>query len=209
MKKASKLYNVRISVTCVLLVVSLCFLPACSQKSTEGAGKGAAVGGAAGAVAGIVSSLVFGGNVGEAAARGAVWAATAGAVTGGIAGAEANRAEQEMQAKKRMENLKSELGEDAYNGLLALAECKHDIAIGYARTSAESNNPDFSLAGIWLEILAQADRGKESEAESLFPLLMEKDEKLDSSEKVSSFLAEATEKLKTVRKDYNLDEKCQ
>ena len=88
-----------------------------------------------GAAGGMVSALVFGGNVGDAAARGAVWGASTGAVSGAIVGA------QEDQAKKKQrdaaaEKLKTELGEDAFNGLAALAECKHEVALGYAKTSS-------------------------------------------------------------------------
>lgn len=190
------------------LILALLVLPGCSKKSAEGAGQGAAIGGAAGAIAGIVSSLVFGGNVGEAAARGAVWAATAGAVTGGISGAQAENAEEQAEKRKRMANLKNDLGEDAYSGLLALAECKHDIAIGYAKTSAQSENRDHSLAGVWLEILAEADRGEAAKAKALLPVLVEKDNKLDSLQQAEQFLAEAGQKLKMVRQDYNLKESC-
>lgn len=192
-----------------LIIATLLCFAACSKKSAQGAGQGAAIGGAAGAVGGIVTALVFGGNVGEAAARGAVWAASAGAVTGGIAGQQAHSAEQEKQRQKKMAQLKNELGEDGYSGFLALAECQHDIAIGYARSSAKSTNRDHSLAGIWLEILAEADRGGDARVAELFPTLLAKDDKLESHQQAEAFLAEARYKLQSVRKDYDLRMSCE
>lgn len=192
----------------VLLFSSICFTSGCSQKARQGAGQGAAIGGAAGAVGGIVTALVFGGNVGEAAARGAVWAASSGAVTGGIAGAQANKAEVEKEKAARKAQLEKELGKDAYSGLVALAECKHEIALGYARTSAQSSNKDYVLAGLWLEVLAEADRQQPEKARSLFPRIIAESNNLQTEEQVETFMLDAEAKLKSVRKDYNLKASC-
>lgn len=193
----------------IVLICVLCFTSGCSQKSRQGAGQGAAIGGAAGAVGGIVTALVFGGNIGEAAARGAVWAASSGAVTGGIAGAQANKAEVEKEKAARKAKLEKELGDDAYNGLVALAECKHEIALGYARTSAQSSNKDYALAGLWLEVLAEADRQQPEKARSLFPQIIAQSDNLQTKEQVETFMLDAETKLKSVRKDYNLKASCQ
>mgnify|MGYP001608460385 CR=1 FL=1 len=191
---------------CVLITGLI--VAGCSQKSMQGAGQGAAIGGAAGAVGGIVSTLVFGGDVGEAAARGAVWAASSGAVTGGIAGAQADKAEKEQQKAAREARLKKELGDDAYNGLVALAECKYEVALGYARSSAQSSNIDYALAGLWLEILTEADRGQLDQARALFPELIEKDPKVQSAEDGEKFMTEAKGKLEEVRSDHKLKGNC-
>lgn len=196
------------SCTVLLLIVALAILPGCSQKSTERGAQGAAIGGVAGAVGGIVTSLVFGGNVGEAAARSVVFAASAGAVAGSIQGAQENTAMVEAEKQKRIAALQKQLGDDAFNGLVALAECKHEIALGYARTATKSDNDDFALAGLWLEILAEKDRGNKQEALELSPKLIEKDPKLQTEAEVSSFLQEASDTLQSVRKDYNLKPKC-
>lgn len=196
------------SFTVLLLVVTLAILTGCSQKSTERGAQGAAIGGVAGAVGGIVTSLVFGGNVGEAAARSVVFAASAGAVAGSIQGAQENAAMVEAEKQKRIAALQKQLGDDAFNGLVALAECKHEIALGYARTAAKSDNDDFALAGLWLEILTEKDRGNQQQALELSPKLIEKDQKLQTEAEVSSFLQEAAETLQNVRKDYNLKPQC-
>ena len=192
------------------LVLMLCALTlgGCSQKSRQGAGQGAAIGGAAGAVGGIVSALVFGGDVGEAAARGAVWAASSGAVAGGIAGAQANSAEKSKEKAAREASLKKELGDDAYNGLVALVECKHEVALGYARSSAKSKNDHYALAGLWLEVLTEADREQPDKAHALFPEIIERNEKLKTEQDVEASMEQAKAKLKTVRDDYGLQGSC-
>ena len=52
----------------------------------------------------------------------------------------------------------------SFNGLAALAECKHDVALAYGRTAATSDNRDHALAGLWLEILAYGDSRQEKKA---------------------------------------------
>ncbi len=53
--------------------------------------------------------------------------------------------------------MKDEFGDDTYNGLVALTECKHEVAMGYARSSSQSKNKDYALAGLWLEVLTESD----------------------------------------------------
>lgn len=201
------MHNVR-GLTVAILLLSLVAVTGCSQKSMQGAGQGAAIGGAAGAVGGIVSALVFGGDVGEAAARGAVWAASSGAVTGGIAGAQADKAEKEKERVAREAALKGQLGDDTYNGLVALAECKHEVALGYARSSAGSTNKDYALAGLWLEILTEVDRKELDKAKALLPELVEKDPKIQTEQDAERFMTEAKVKLQEVRDDHKLKASC-
>ena len=136
------------------VIIALMIFPACSQRSMQGAGQGAATGAAVGAFGGMVTALVFGGNVGEAAARGAVYGGSTGAAAGAISGAVADSNQKKAQQAAELEALRKRLGDDAFNGLAALVECKHEIAQGFGRTAAKSDNPDFSLAGLWLQVLS-------------------------------------------------------
>ena len=202
----------RTSLRCSVMILLLCgfiHISGCAQKSMQGAGQGAAIGGAAGAVGGIVPALVFGGDVGDAAARGAVWAASSGAVTGGIAGAQANKVEKNKDRAERTARLKKELGDDAYSGLVALAECKHEVALGYARSSAQSTNNGYALAGLWLAVLTEADRQQLDKARALFPEIIERSEKQKTEQEVEAYMVQAKEKLKNVRDEYNLKKSCQ
>jgi hypothetical protein len=191
-----------------LLAIILLTLPACSQRSMERAGQGAVSGAAVGAVGGMVSALVFGGNVGEAAARGAVYGGSTGATAGAISGAMADSNEKKAQQAAELEALRKRLGEDAFQGLSALAECKHEVAQGYGRTAEASGNPDYALAGIWLQVLAYADGGKLDQARSMFPQLISKDSNIASESQAENEMQAALKKLVEIRQQNNLPPKC-
>ena len=191
----------------IIAILCLVALTACSTHSAKRAGEGAAMGAVVGAAGGMVSALIFGGNVGEAAARGAVWGGTTGAVAGGISGSQQDQMKKAQQ-DKTIEKLKADLGEDAFNGLVALTDCKHEVALGYARTAARSENKDYALAGLWLEILAFADQKKEDKARQLFPDLIAKDSKISLEAQAEETMRKALQRLMDIRGEYNLPKTC-
>lgn len=189
-------------------LVSVMMLIACSGSSGQRAAQGGTVGAIAGAAGGVVSALVFGGNVGEAAARGAVWGGTTGAVSGAVVGAQEDHMKKKTQQDARVAKLKKDLGEDAFNGLAALAECKHEVALGYARTAEKSDNRDYSLAGLWVEILTYADRKEEDKARVKYPVLIEKDDKIGSENQAEEKMQKALNRLGEIRNEFNLPRTC-
>lgn len=191
----------------MIVILCLAVLIACSSHTAKRAGEGAAMGAVVGAAGGMVSALVFGGNVGEAAARGAVWGGTTGAVAGGISGAQQ---EQTIKAQqdKAIEKLKTDLGEDAFNGLAALTDCKHEVALGYARTAAKSDNKNYALAGKWVEILAYADSRQEDKARALYPELINIDTDIRSESQAEETMKKAIQRLMDIREEYNLPKTC-
>ena len=195
----------------ILICAAVLVVAGCSQQSLQGAGRGAVTGAAVGAVGGMVSAMVFGGDVGEAAARGAVWGGSTGAAAGAISGAAADsnqkKAQQAQQAQE-LEKLRKQLGDDTFQGLTALVDCKHDIAQGYGRTAAQSDNPDYALAGLWVQVLAYADNRQEGQARALFPDLVAKDSKLTSESQAESDMQEAVQELKKIRQEYDLPPDC-
>jgi outer membrane lipoprotein SlyB len=199
----------------MIVIVCLGVLIACSGHTAKRAGEGAAMGAVVGAAGGMVSALVFGGNVGEAAARGAVWGGTTGAVAGGISGAQQEqtiKVQQEQvkkaQQDKAIEKLKADLGENAFNGLAALTDCKHEVALGYARTAAKSDNQNYALAGKWIEILAYADSRQEDKARALYPELINIDTDISSESQAEETMKKALQRLMDIREEYNLPETC-
>ena len=204
--KPKKTYSLQWIATAVML--TLITLPSCSQQSMQGAGRGAATGAAVGAVGGMVTALVFGGNVGEAAARGAVYGGSTGAAAGAISGAVADSNQKKAQEAAELEALRKRLGDDAFSGLAALVECKHEVAQGYGRTAATSDNPDFALAGLWLQVITFADSRQEDQARTLLPDLVEKDSKLSSESQAESEMQAALKKLKDIRQEYKLPREC-
>ena len=189
-------------------ILSLMIFSACSSQTAQRAGQGAATGAVVGAVGGMVSALVFGGNVGDAAARGAVWGGATGATAGAMSGAVADSNQKKAQEAAELEAVRKRLGDDAFNGLAALVECKHEVAQGYGRTAAGSNNADHALAGLWLQVLAFKDAGQDDQARSLFSDLVAKDGDLASESEAETTAKQAMQKLGEIRQEYNLPKTC-
>jgi hypothetical protein len=192
----------------MLILLCVVMLMACGTQSRRMAGEGAVSGAAVGAVGGMVSALVFGGDIGEGAARGAVWGGSTGAATGAMAGARVDSAQKKAQQGAELEKLKAQLGEDGFKGLEALAECKHEVAVAYARTAGRSDNKDYSLAGLWIEALALADQGETDQAQALLPDLVAKDPQIGSKARADETLQKSLKRLQEIRGEYNLPRMC-
>jgi hypothetical protein len=196
-----------------VIVAGMTLISGCATDSyaAKGATEGATTGAVAGAVGGMVSALVFGGNVAEAGARGAVYGGTTGAVVGGMSGSKADKAVAEQQKAEReaeLAKLKERIGTDAYNGVVALAECKHDLAIANAREAVKSKNSDYALAGVWVETLTEADRQKEAQARALFPEIVSRDREIKSESDAEARMRAALQELGSIRTEYGLPAVC-
>ena len=195
--------------TTVMLCVSGC---ASDSYAAKGASKGAGTGAVAGAVGAAATALIFGGNVGEAAARGAVYGGTSGAVVGGMSGAEADRqvaAQEQADYERRVQEFRDQIGTDAFNGFVALAECKHEIALANAREAQKSRNSDFALAGLWVEALTEADRGQAEAATAMLPAIVDQDRDIKEVAAAQTRLDEALTGIGEIRKRYDLPVSCE
>lgn len=179
----------------------------CETYAGKGAAEGAGTGAIAGAVGGAVTALVFGGDPVEAATRSAVWGASAGAATGAIAGSQVDKKTKEQKDAK-FAKLREEIGDENFAGLEALADCKHDNSLRAAAAGRQSENPNYALAGLWLEILSYADKGQESTARDLFPTLVKQDWNIDSSAQAETKMREGTTALGNVREEYGRPRVC-
>ena len=200
--------HLRITITLLLVLGCMSLISACSSQTGQRAGQGAATGAVAGAAGGVVSALIFGGDVGEAAARGAAWGGSMGAVGGAISGTQQDSAMKKQQ-EDAVAKLKLKLGDDAFNGLVALTNCKHDAALSHANTAKNLDNPEYALAGQWLEVLTLADQRQEDKARALFPALIEKDPEIDSEAKAEESMRKALQGLMKIRAENNLPQTCQ
>lgn len=135
----------------VMLLLLATLLTSCGEYAAKGAGEGATVGAASGAVGGLISALVFGGDPMEAAARGAVYGGAVGATAGAMGGSKVD-AKIEEQRNARAEKIRAKIGDDAFKGLSALVTCDHQDAMQYAAKAKQSQNPNFSVSGFWLEV---------------------------------------------------------
>jgi hypothetical protein len=193
----------------VALILGGVLLGGCASDSNtaEGAGRGAVTGGVSGAVGGLVGSLVFGGNPAEAAARGAVYGGAVGATAGAMAGSQADRQISEQQEQDAAD-LRERIGDDAFGGLEALAECRHDVAVAQAAKAQKSENPNYALAGLWLEVLSYADQQNEAKARGLFPTVVEKDWDVESEAQAEETMRGALTKLMDIRESHRLPRVC-
>jgi len=203
-------------VTYLSLLILLGFavqISGCATDSyaAKGAGKGATTGALAGAVGGMATALIFGGDVGGAAARGAVYGGASGAVVGGMSGASVDKqvaAQEQAERDKKIAEFRDEIGADAFNGFVALAECKHDIAIANAREARKSRNRDHALAGLWIEILTEADRKNPDAVSELFPELVSGDKQIKTVGDAESRTGDALLQLGEIRVEYDLPKDC-
>ncbi len=198
-----------------LLIVGLALLAlvgglagcASDSHTTKDAARGAGSGAVAGAVGGLVGSLVFGGDVGRSVARGAVVGAAVGGTAGAISGSQKDKRKEEAR-EAQLDKLRQEIGPDAYDGLEALADCKHDISLRQAAKAQQSDNPNPALAGLWLEVLSYADQRDEAKARSLFPTLVEKDWDIKTEAQAEETMRDALNKLMDIRQEYKLPRVC-
>jgi hypothetical protein len=197
----------------IILAGMFMLVSGCSTDSNaaKGAGQGATTGALAGAASGVVGALIFGGDVGDAAARGAVYGATSGAVVGGMSGAKADQAQaaQEAQTQEaQVEKLKKEIGPDAFDGVVALVECKYGVALANADVAKTSHTSDYALAGLWVETLTYADQQDEPKARANFPEIVQKDKKMKSDADAEAAMRNAVQDIMKIRSDYDLPEVC-
>lgn len=82
------------------------------------------------------------------------------------------------------------------------------MAIGYAKTAAKSENKNYALAGLWVEVLTLADQKAEDKARALFPDLITKDSKVSSEAQAEERMRNALQKLMNIRGEYNLPKTC-
>ena len=202
------------------VLVLLCMqLTACAGDSyaSKGAKQGATQGAAAGAVGGLISALVFGGDPVDRAARGAVYGGAAGAVAGGISGSRMDKQAQaqaqtqprtQAQQDAELEALRKEIGRPAFNGLAALAECRHQDSLAKAQKARKAKNPNHRLAGLWLEVLNYADLRQQEQVSGLLPVIVEEDWDINSEAQAQTATREAAAELITIRKDYKLPLVC-
>ena len=199
--------HLRIAIARLLVLGCVFLISACSSQTGQRAAQGGTMGAVTGAAGGMVSALIFGGNVGEAAARGAVYGGTVGAVGGAIVGSQQDQAAKKQQGDAA-EKLKLKLGDEAFNGLVALANCKHDVALDHAKAAENLDNKEHALAGLWLEVLAYADQQQEGKARALFPALIEKDPKVGSEAQAEENMRKALQGLMKIRAEHKLPQTC-
>lgn len=194
------------------LIISLAafFVAGCAGAG-EGAVKGAAGGALAGAASGLITALVWGGDAGEHMVRGAQAGATVGAIGGAIEGSSKARAEAEYQAaqeQRELDQFRHDIGNAAFDGVVALVDCKHTVAIANAEIAAESTNGNHALAGLWVQALTYADQDDSSRLEVIGTEIVRWDREVSNSTQFESELRNAHNDLLDIRSDNHLPRTC-
>ncbi|MGB5340756.1 MAG: hypothetical protein WBP67_01560 [Thermoanaerobaculia bacterium] len=193
----------------LLVFLSVCLLVTSGLFAGSGAKRWAGRGAAGGAILG----LLVGGDLGGAAVGAAVGAA--GGAIGGAASdsskkKKANKAELEELRQKEAEGQAYDLpqteeewiaaiGQDNTNALDALVDCQHDRAELLAKAGATSENPDFALAGHWIEALVAVDQQDQKTANELFAGLTDLDDDVDTVQQASVAADQAILKIRETR----------
>ncbi len=86
-------------------------------------------------------------------------------------------------------------------------DCQHDRAELLAKAGATSENPDFALAGYWLEALVAVDTKDQAAAESLFAELVDLDDDVDTVQQASVAADQAILEIRETRSDEGIS--CQ
>lgn len=198
---------------CASLIMTALAVGGCASDSraAKGAASGAGTGALAGAASGLVGALVFGGDPVDAAARGAVYGGTAGAVAGGIGGSKQDQAiaaAQQSENDKKLAALRKDIGDDAFNGVVALAECKYEVAAANAKIARQSKNKNYALAGLWVDVLSVADQRREDDARAKFPELMKQDRDIKTDADAEAAMRKGLQALTDARRDNGLPAVC-
>jgi len=194
-------------ITKAMLLSTAIILSSCGDNAKDGAVKGGTMGAATGAVGGLVTALIFGGDPAEAAARGMVYGGATGATAGAITG---NAADSKIAEKRKAkaEVIRKKIGDDAFKGLSALLKCNHKDALSFSEKSKQSQNPNFSVSGYWLEILSYADNSQTTKVKELMPLVIKKDWNVSSDAEANVYLRTLQDKLTDARAEYKVPVSC-
>ena len=107
-----------------------------------------------------------------------------------------------------MQQFREKIGTDAFNGFVALAECKHEVALANAREAQGSRNRDFALSGFWVEALAEADRGRVEAAKAVLPAIVERDREIAAVADAEARLDDMLVKIGEIRTRHDLAASC-
>ena len=177
----------------------------------EGAIKGAGAGAVAGAASGLISALVWGGDPGEHMARGAAAGATVGAIGGAVEGSNRAQAEKDYQAaqeQRELEQFRRDIGYDAFDAVVALAECKQEVAMANARVAAGSKNGNHALAGLWIQALTYEDQADKDGLFAVTPEIIRWDREINDQVQFDRELKDTYQGLIDIRAEYALPLSC-
>ena len=193
------------------IILVTVFLSAGCAGAGEGAIKGAGAGALAGAASGLVSALVWGGDAGDYMARGATAGATMGAIGGAVEGSNQAQSKKDYEAaqeQRELEQFRRDIGSDAFDAIVALAECKQEVAIANARVASASMNSNHALAGLWVQALTLEDKGDEAGLLAISSEIIRWDREISNHSQFVEELDRVYRDLVNIRSEYALPLSC-
>jgi hypothetical protein len=93
------------------------------------------------------------------------------------------------------------VGEDNWNGLLALVECQHQRAHLLAQAGATLDNEEYRLASLWLEAMILVDQKNQDGAAPYFERLAAGDPEIDTAQQASIEVDKAILDIRDYRRE--------
>ncbi len=195
----------------ILAVALAC---ASSESQREHTGESAVQGAMIGAIGGLLVAGMFDLSVatpvGIGAAVGAAGGAAIGASTPPNAGPDDPTKPGDPPAvlREQQRKLRAQLGPSAYAGLEALAACRHDEALTWAKNAAYTDNPDHALAGVWLTAVTYGDAGRIEEASAVLPQIVARDPRVSSEDAARRLVDQRVVQIQDIRVSYGQPATC-
>lgn len=112
------------------------------------------------------------------------------------------------EQEEKADVIRKKIGDDAFKGLSALVKCKHKDSLSFVAKAKQSQNPNFSVSGYWLEVLNYADNSETIKVQEWMPLVVEKDWNVNSEAEANAYLRTLQDKLTDARSEYKLPIAC-
>jgi hypothetical protein len=93
------------------------------------------------------------------------------------------------------------IGEDNWNGLIALTDCQHQRAHLLAQAGATVDNEEHRLASLWLEAMIVVDQKKLDEAAAFYEQLAARDPEVDTAQQASIEIDKAILDIRELRRE--------
>lgn len=93
------------------------------------------------------------------------------------------------------------IGEDNWNGLIALTDCQHMRAHLLAQAGATVENEEHRLASLWLEAMIVVDQRKQDEAAVYYEQLADRDPEIDTAQQASIEVDKAILDIREYRRE--------
>ena len=187
---------------------------ASSEAQRDQTGKSAVQGAMIGAIGGLIvagmADISVATPVGIGVGVGAAVGAAVGASTDPYSGptGPTRAADPPAVLREQQRKLREQLGPSAYAGLEALAACRHDEALTWAKNAAYTDNPDHALAGVWLTAVTYGDAGRIEEASAVLPELVARDPRVPSEDVAKRLVDQRVVQIQDIRVSYGHPATC-